>query len=277
MSIYAFKVLWKEERFRCVRILAVLLLPVFLFTGYQKLLLPVCGVEDNGPKEALSIPFQQTARYVRDYGYELTEEEEAVISRVLDGEKLAELYDPITSDPVKYTYHAETGQELADYFGVWFRQLLKHPGSAVQATMNNAYGWFYQEGYAHNYMMTSWIEGHEVRWDIVQPEKLNGVRHVMERVSKLLSRIPVINWFENAGIASWMTILLISFWAGSGKRRYILSAVPLILALLVCIAAPTFNYQIRYIMPVIFSVPYYLPMVLQSIGDNFLEREEIYR
>lgn len=277
MSIYACKVLWKEERFRCVRILAVLLLPVFLFTGYQKLLLPVCGVEDNGPKEALSIPFQQTARYVRDYGYELTEEEEAVISRVLDGEKLAELYDPITSDPVKYTYHAETGQELADYFGVWFRQLLKHPGSAVQATMNNAYGWFYQEGYAHNYMMTSRIEGHEVRWDIVQPEKFNGVRHVMERVSKLLSRIPVVNWFENAGIASWMTILLISFWAGSGKRRYILSAVPLILALLVCIAAPTFNYQIRYIMPVIFSVPYYLPMVLQSLGDNFLEREEIYR
>ena len=274
MSIYACSILWKENHAGCVRILAAMLLPVFLFAGYQKLLLPACGVEDNGPKEALSIPFQQTARYARDYGYELTEEEEEVISRVLDGENLAELYDPITSDPVKYTYHAETAQDLADYLGVWFRQLLKHPGNAVQATMNNAYGWFYQEGYAHNYMMASQIEGHEVRWEIVQPAKLNGVRHVMERVAKLLSRIPVVNWFENAGIASWMTILLISFWAGAGKKRCILSAVPLILALLVCVAAPTFNDQMRYIMPVIFCVPYYMPMALQSLSDCVLGKEE---
>lgn len=274
MSIYACSILWKENHAGCVRILAAMLLPVFLFAGYQKLLLPACGVEDNGPKEALSIPFQQTARYARDYGYELTEEEEEVISRVLDGENLAELYDPITSDPVKYTYHAETAQDLADYLGVWFRQLLKHPGNAVQATMNNAYGWFYQEGYAHNYMMASQIEGHEVRWEIVQPAKLNGVRHVMERVAKLLSRIPVVNWFENAGIASWMTILLISFWAGAGKKHCILSAVPLILALLVCVAAPTFNDQMRYIMPVIFCVPYYMPMALQSLSDCVLEKEE---
>lgn len=274
LAVYAYRILWKEERSGCVRILAVALLPVFLFTGYQRVLLPACGVEDNGPKEALSIPFQQTARYVRDYGYEVTEEEEAIISRVLDGERLAELYDPITSDPVKYTYHAETAQDLADYFALWFRQLLKHPGNAVQATMNNAYGWFYQEGYAHNYMMDSQIEGHEVRWEIVQPAKLAGVRHVMERVAKLLSRVPVVNWFENAGIVSWLTILLIAFWAGAGKKRYILSVVPLILALLVCIAAPTFNYQIRYIMPVIFSVPYYLPMAVQSLEEDALKGEE---
>lgn len=268
MAVYVYRLLWKEERKECVRVLAALLLPVFLFAGYQKVLLPACGVEDNGPKEALSIPFQQTARYVRDYGHEVTEEDEAIISRVLDGERLAELYDPITSDPVKYTYHAETARDLTDYFGLWFRQLLKHPGNAVQATMNNAYGWFYQEGYAHNYMMASQIEGHEVRWEIAQPVRLAGIRHVMERVAKLLSRIPIVNWFENAGFVSWMTILLIAFWAGAKKKRYILSVVPLILALLVCIAAPTFNCQMRYIMPVIFSVPYYMPMAIQSIRES---------
>ena len=66
---------------------------------------------------------------------------------MLDYENLAELYDPITSDPVKYTYHAETTGELLDYFRVWAIQLVKHPANAVEATMNNAYGWFYQEGY----------------------------------------------------------------------------------------------------------------------------------
>lgn len=268
MAAYAYRVLWKERRSECIRVLAALLLPIVLFAGYQKVLLPACKVEDNGPKEALSIPFQQTARYMRDYAFEVTDEEEAILARVLDAGNLAELYDPVTSDPVKYTYHGESVQDLMDYFGLWFRQLLRHPGNAVQATMNNAYGWFYQEGYAHNYMMTSQIEGHEVRWEIVQPAFLAGVRQVMERTAKFLSRVPVLNWFENAGFASWMTILLVAFWAGAGKKRYILSAVPLIMALLVCIAAPTFQYQMRYIMPVIFCVPYYVPMMMQSLKED---------
>lgn len=274
MSVYGYRKLRKTDRFACVRLLTALLLPMVLFVCYQKLLLPACGVEDNGPKEALSIPFQQTARYVRDHGDELTEEEVAVLSRVLDYENMAELYDPVTSDPVKFTYHGEDAGDLADYLMLWFRLVLRDPGCAVQAVMNNAYGWFYQEGYTQNYMMASQIEGHEVRWDIIQPAKLAGVRHVMERTAKLLSRVPVVNWFENAGFASWMTILLIAFWAGAGRKRYILSAVPLILALLVCIAAPTFNYQMRYIMPVVFCVPYYVPMAVQSLGEDMPEKEE---
>lgn len=102
---------------------------------------------------------------MRDYGYEISEEDAEIISRVLDYENLAEKYDPITSDPVKYTYHAETTEDLTAYFGLWFRQLLKHPGNAVEATMNNAYGWFYQEGYVQNYMMTTKIDGQDVRWE----------------------------------------------------------------------------------------------------------------
>lgn len=267
MGIYGYRILWKENRKKCMHILIAVLSPILLFAAYQKLLLPACKVEDNGPREALSIPFQQTARYVRDYGYELTPEDEEILSRVLDYENLAERYDPVTSDPVKYTYHAETAQDLADYFGLWFRQFLKHPGNAVEATMNNAYGWFYQEGNAHNYMMTSKIEGQDIRWEICQPEALSGFRQLMERVAKFLSRVPVVNWFENAGFVSWMTILLTAVWAGSGRKKYLLSAAPLLTALLVCIAAPTFNYQMRYIMPVMFCVPFFVPMAVESLKD----------
>lgn len=271
MAIYAYRLLAYRNPEKCKRMMVALLLPILLFVLYQKVLLPVCKVADNGPKEALSIPFQQTARYVRDYGYELSEEDEEIIARVLDYENLAELYDPITSDPVKYTFHAETSQDLMAYFGVWFRQLLKHPGNAVEATMNNAYGWFYQEGYAHNYMMNVQIEGHEVRWEIHQPEIFAGVRQVMERVAKLLSRVSVINWFENAGFVSWMTILLGAVLLGARRKKYLLALSPLFMALLVCIAAPTFNYQMRYIMPVMFCVPFFLPMAVQSLLEESIE------
>lgn len=167
---YGWSVIGKENLKKWKSILVAFLIPVVLILGYQRVLLPACGVEDNGPKEALSIPFQQTARYVRDYGAEVTAEEAEIIGKVLDYENLAELYDPITSDPVKYTYHAETTGELLDYFRVWAIQLVKHPANAVEATMNNAYGWFYQEGYTQNYMMTSRIDGQDVRWEINQPQ-----------------------------------------------------------------------------------------------------------
>lgn len=264
---YGWSVIGKENLKKWKSILAAFLIPVVLILGYQKVLLPACGVEDNGPKEALSIPFQQTARYVRDYGAEVTAEEAEIIGKVLDYENLAELYDPITSDPVKYTYHAETTGELLDYFRVWAIQLVKHPANAVEATMNNAYGWFYQEGYTQNYMMTSRIDGQDVRWEINQPAKLAGVRQVMERVAKLLSRVPVLNWFENAGMVSMLLILLVAVWIGAGKKRYLVAVSPLIVAVLVCIAGPTFNYQMRYIMPVMFSVPFLAGLFVQSMRE----------
>ena len=260
---------WRKQNCRkCSRVLLTVLLPILFMLLYQKALLPALGVTDNGPKEALSIPFQQTARYVRDYGYEISEKDAEIISKVLDYENLAEKYDPITSDPVKYTYQAETTEDLTAYFGLWLRQLLKHPGNAVEATMNNAYGWFYQEGYAQNYMMTSKIEGQDVRWEINQPAKLAGVRQVMERVAKWLSRVPVVNWFENAGIVSWLTILLTAFFVGTKKKKYLLSMAPVLTALMVCIAAPTFHYQMRYIMPVMFCVPFYAAMAIQALREK---------
>lgn len=265
MGCFAVHELWKRDRTLCRRMLIMVLIPGLFMGVYHRVILPSFGVTDNGPKEALSIPFQQTARYVRDYGYEISEEDAEIISRVLDYDNLAEKYDPITSDPVKYTYHAETTEDLVDYFGLWFRQLLKHPGNAVEATMNNAYGWFYQEGYAQNYMMTSKIEGQDVRWEINQPAKLAGVRQVMERVAKWLSRVPVVNWFENAGIVSWLSILLTAFLIGAKRKKYLLPLVPLMTALLVCIAAPTFNYQMRYIMPIMFCVPFYAAMAVQAL------------
>ncbi|MFR5355187.1 MAG: DUF6020 family protein [Clostridia bacterium] len=155
---------------------------------------------------------------------------------------------------------------MLDYFRVWAIQLVKHP-QCGGSDQNNAYGWFYQEGYTQNYMMTSRIDGQDVRWEINQPAKLAGVRQVMERVAKLLSRVPVLNWFENAGMVSMLLILLVAVWIGAGKKRYLVAVSPLIVAVLVCIAGPTFNYQMRYIMPVMFCVPFLAGLFVQSMRE----------
>ena len=103
---------------------------------------PLLNVEPGSIREMLSLPFQQTARYLRDAGWDVTEEEKAAIDRVLDYDVLAESYDPDLSDNVKSTYHGET-EDLKDYFSAWFQMLLRHPGIYIQATMNNYYQYFY--------------------------------------------------------------------------------------------------------------------------------------
>ena len=62
-------------------------------------------------------------------------------------------------------------------------------------------------------------------------------------------------------------ILLVAVWIGAGKKRYLVAVSPLIVAVLVCIAGPTFNYQMRYIMPVMFSVPFLAGLFVQSMRE----------
>lgn len=105
-------------------------LAVLAFAGfylYTQILLPACSVKASNPREVFSIPFQQTARYLRDAGDDVTPEEKEAISAILDYDNLAERYNPNLSDPVKATYNTDAGtDELLAYFEAWFQMLLRH-------------------------------------------------------------------------------------------------------------------------------------------------------
>ena len=71
-------------------------------------------------RETLSIPFQQTARYVKYHSDDLTQEDIIVIDKVLGYDDLAERYDPEISDPVKNKFNKYTSNgELMDYLKDW--------------------------------------------------------------------------------------------------------------------------------------------------------------
>ena len=101
--------------------------PIFIFQfAYTGLLFKAARVSTVGKQEALSVCFQQTARYVKYHGDEVTGEEEAAIKKVLAYKKLAKKYQPALSDPVKGTYKSEvTSTDLKNYFKVWLQMGLK--------------------------------------------------------------------------------------------------------------------------------------------------------
>ena len=102
------------------------------------------GITPSGKTEMLSLPYQMTARYVKEHPDDITEEEYAVIDNMLQYSNLAERYDAISADPVKgfAFYERFTGKEYADYFRVWLAQGLRHPDSYINAILAMESGWF---------------------------------------------------------------------------------------------------------------------------------------
>lgn len=123
------------------RAAVALLVPAVLFqTVWLGILLPMWNVAPVGRQEALGPMFQQTARYVVTYPDDVSEKEADVIRAVIDYDHLPELYDPMLSDPVKFTFRQDCLDEwLRDYYKVWWDMLLRHPDVYLQAFIHNVY------------------------------------------------------------------------------------------------------------------------------------------
>lgn len=82
------------------------------FFRVSELLTRHYNIEPGGIQEALSLPFQQTARYVKEHEEEVTQEEKEAIKGVLAYNKLGKYYNPKISDPVKATYKKRQRQKI---------------------------------------------------------------------------------------------------------------------------------------------------------------------
>ena len=258
----------------------VLTLTICLILSYYCLdnkLATMVGVAPGSKREMLSIPFQQTARYVRDYSEEISEEEKAAIQGVLNYDSLAELYVPETSDPVKGTYHwaYDTAVEnpgekeaLQAYFQAWLKGLFKRPGCYVQATLNNIYGYFYPDetsGYtqAGYYLITDDPVVDYGFFDIEFTNNWPEMRYFLERFSECMRRLPGIGLLYSSGTWSWMLIILSVFFIVRKKWSLFYITVPFIVLLMVCCASPVNGY-LRYILPLMASAPWLLALFVKA-------------
>ncbi len=223
-----------------------------LNAGVQNLLLPALGIPSGSVAEALSVPFQQTARYVRDFPEDVTASEREAIAAVLDYDSLPELYDPDLSDPVKATYHGETG-DLVRYFGVWFRQFFRHPGVYFEATLANSCGFYYPN--ARNLVFYSDTRNYD-RLIFHEPEALKPVKNRLFDYVALFESIPGLTLIGNAGFHTWLTAFFVLLMLSRRDKRRLLLLLPSVLGILICVAGPTYTVNgVRYILPVIYSTP----------------------
>ena len=253
--------------------------------------------------EMLSIPFQQTARYVRDHGDEVTDEEAKVIEETFvleDYRELGKLYYPMSSDPVKARYHwyaaDDEGAVLKPYFSTWAGMLKKHPLTYLEATAANTYGYYAitpviknQKGgagtpvqfFPDTYAVQNVIDrsGGTLSEELIpeSPDALKGARDVLSGWYSFWQKAPVLGLFLKCGFYFYI-LLAITLCYGRRKNKLSLLAIPMFLLILMAIASPV-NEHIRYIFPVIAALPLLPAAAAKAENDKqmggYHERESI--
>ena len=239
-----------------VRLAAVMIGAVALFhVGYTGLLLPAAGIVPGETREMLSIPFQMTARYLRTYEDDVTPEELADISRVIDVEHAKAHYDPRLSDPVKDTTNPDmTGEDLKAYLGAFMKMGLRHPGVYLDAWLNMIYGYFYPS--ESNTIVCLTLNNpnqggvnlkHTFDWDEAR-------LWLHDFIYFRLRRIPAVGPLFYVDTVTWafLFVLLVLI-----LKRGVGGVLPLMFffgTLGICMLSPK-SGEIRYLMPILYALP----------------------
>jgi hypothetical protein len=247
-------------------LLSICLFGVVLFyQGYTKILLPSTNIQMVvKTQEALSLPLQQTARYVSEHPEAVTEEEKRLIDDVIDFDHLAENYNPLLSDPVKGTYHANTEQLKAYLLGAWLPQFFRYPQSYINATLNHVYGFFYPEAIQHydsnaSGLYLSYQYDEDIKF--IQVRILDNLKDRLGRYVKYWEGNAVTMLFGNIAISVWICIYMIIYVVWNRRKLLFICLMPALVSILVCIASPTwwhngfrYAFPIRMMMPVLLAV-----------------------
>lgn len=228
------------------------------------------GYVAGSKREALSLPFQQTALYVKKHGDEVTADEYRAINRVLSVRALPELYEDRSSDPVKRTYkpdfrRTET-RDLKNYFAAWARMFFKHPMTYVHAFFNASSQYLsfvpYQVSLPSRInFRTEWLDTDELT-------RMSAVENVADMLLyTFLWAFPYLALLFSCAFYANLTVLC-ALYARSRKRPVNLTPLlPSVISILVCVASPV-NGLLRYMMPVIAVTPLIVAFVARGGKEN---------
>lgn len=239
------------------------------------------NVVKDTPKEMLSFFVQQSARYVRDYGDELTEEEIEVIDKVLDVNKMGKVYLEMTSDPVKTLYHAENVSDLKDYFVVWFKMFFKHPGCYFEATWNQNYYMFMP-----NITNVVYNKDCKVAWESLEemgmgdivafedPTFMHGLCAIMAKFYATISELPIIGLLNNVAFYIMLMILISIFTFKDCGKKTAWYLLPLWISFIMIFLSPQIQKQPRYAFPIIYSMPITVAFYVKSLHVDNVDKGE---
>ena len=226
---------------------------IFLYLIYGKFLV-FLKITPGSVREKYSIPFQQTARYVKYYDNEISDEDKEIIDKVLGYDTLAKRYNPVKSDPVKNEFNKyATSEDLSNYFKVWFKYLFKRPNVYIEATLHNTYGYFYPNA-SNWYIYTAYDERLKDSGIDYHFNDFEGSRAVLTGYGESFMYYPVVGWICNIAINVWIFMMIVNFLIHKKLYKYLIFLMPNLSLILTCFASPV-NTYFRYTIGFVFATP----------------------
>ena len=252
--------------FRSKMALAACAVSVVLFVSWQSIFLPSLGVLPGETREALSVPAQIIGRYYAN-GYQPTKDMQRALERsiTVKPNELAERYNPELSDDSKAAIKTDETFSAASYVSVALHMGLEHPGSALSATLNTTFGFWYpfnlgsywplecvpyyptkDDAYA---LPDSWFAGSDWidRWN-------DDHLPITEQLQHLRTETALVTFLYRPGTYIWLILLIITYaLTRRMRKRQLIALTPFLLLLLTLLAGPCAS--LRYSLPFIFSMP----------------------
>lgn len=234
---------------------------------------PALAITPSSRREALSIPMQQVARFMRDHPDAVQPEDLRAIDRVLDAPSLVRLYDPSKSDPVKATYKEQTSSDdLSAFWQTWARLFARDPGCFISATAANYYGYFYP-AHAMSWSYTSYFsslvmanaETNLIYSDIASYFSFHQLDHPLVHALDglcsgyrlLFQRLPFLTLTMQAALYDWALVLLTAYAVRRRRSHAAVFLVPAWIVLLIALVGPcNATTYFRYAYPVALLVPF---------------------
>lgn len=237
--------------------------------AFDNILIPYLGISDGSKREMLSVPFQQTARLVKEHPDFYKDKDKEIIDYILNYENLATRYNPDLADPVKNEFNKYTNSnELKEYFKVWGKGFVKYPDVYIDATLNNTYGFYYPD--QHNWYIYAKYNGRVTENNLVDYHynKLSFLRGFIDGYANFFPYIPIVGAVSNIALNTWFVLILSVYLFNSKNKKYLICLIPLFVSILFCIIGPA-NTYFRYTMPYIFVLPVLSVLLLDYIrGDK---------
>lgn len=202
-------------------------------------------------REALSLPFQQIARYVRDAPDDIEEWEYEAVDEVLDIESLGERYVQHISDPVKNVASINLSNAM-QFAKAWVSLGLRHPEIYLDALIGQT------SAYWSIVPARSYPTDFTAYW-MLDTESGQGLCHgyaktTLAKIMDALCMMPVIDLLCQPGTYTWLMLLEAGYLVHRGRFRSAAAYLPSAILLLTCIASPV-NGLMRYVFGLVLIAP----------------------
>lgn len=224
--------------------------------------LSLLGIPSGDRVESLSIPIQQVSRVIAD-GHSLSEEDEVLLSKVMDLEEVPALYTNWLSDPMKEEIRSKDlayfGNHLSDYAKLWVRLGIQHPWEYLKAWIDQTRG-YWNGGYDYFLYSETIVDN---PYGVEKSVGSNPIASLFRLYFGLSRHVIFFEPLHSIGLHVWILFLCFIMNVAKKHDHYIVSLPLLILVIGLWFGTPVYA-SFRYVYPLFASFPLILSTTIYS-------------